>query len=72
MKYSYTALRRLNASLGDQSSLPARPQTISPVAGFRDFASNLRYSTKIEFPSFTFPSVLRVVFIDSFPLSGND
>ena len=37
-----------------------------PVAGFRDFESSLKR------PSFTFPSLLRVVFIDRFPLSGND
>ena len=28
---------------------------ISPIAGFRDFASYLRYSTKIEFALFHFP-----------------
>jgi hypothetical protein len=27
---------------------------------------------RLKLPSFTFPSLLRVVFIDSLPLSGND
>ena len=47
-------------------------RAIIPITGFRDLASYLRYGTEIESPLFHFPSVLRVVFIDSFPLSGND
>jgi hypothetical protein len=33
--------KRLNAFLGDQSSLPAVQRSIWPIAGFRDFISHL-------------------------------
>src|SRR6478736_4104595 len=54
MTYSYMALRRLTLVLVINRAYRLVHRPISPIAGFRDFASYLRYSSKIEFALFHF------------------